>query len=301
MTDEDVKKHKKANKCCICGKCFGKVVKHKKNGGSYETEDKVRDHDHATGKYRGAAHEKCNINYFSNRYLPVVFHNLRGYDSHFIIKKAYDIMNQLDKYEVKMSGKEKRVRFSVIPNSNEKFMSLNVGHLKFIDSFQFMASSLESLVDNLIEKKQDDKYINFPCMKQVFGHDIDVLCQKGFYPYEWFDSIDKFSHDGLPPINDFYSQLSQKHISENNYKHAQKVYSQLGCKTFKDYHMTYLKCDVLLLADVFENFRKTCIEYYDGLDPANYISAPSLAWDALLKKTGVELDLISDDKNIRYY
>ena len=87
-----------------------------------------------------------------------------------------------------------------------------------------------------------------------------------------------------------------KNISENNYKHAQKVYSQLGCKTFKDYHMTYLKCDVLLLADVFENFRQTCIEYYDGLDPANYISAPSLAWDALLKKTEVTLDLISDEK-----
>ena len=60
--------------------------------------------------------------------------------------------------------------------------------------------------------------------------------------------------------------------------------------------MIYLKCDVLLLADVFENFRKTCIAYYDGLDPANYISAPSLAWDALLKKTEVELDLISDEK-----
>jgi hypothetical protein len=60
--------------------------------------------------------------------------------------------------------------------------------------------------------------------------------------------------------------------------------------------MTYLKCDVVLLSDVFENFRKTCIKYYDGLDPANYISAPSLAWDAMLKKTEVELDLISDEK-----
>ena len=67
----------------------------------------------------------------------------------------------------------------------------------------------------------------------------------------------------------------------------------MNCKTFKDYHLLYLKCDVLLLADVFENFRKTCIQYYE-LDPSNYISAPSLAWDAMLLKTEIELDLIMD-------
>ena len=62
------------------------------------------------------------------------------------------------------------------------------------------------------------------------------------------------------------------------------VYEQLRCKTFEDYHMTYLKSDVLQLADVFENFRKISLEYY-GLDPCNYITAPSLDWDAMLLKT----------------
>ena len=92
----------------------------------------------------------------------------------------------------------------------------------------------------------------------------------------------------MPNIEDFYSCLSQKHISNENYDHANIVYDKLNCQSFKDYHLTYLKCDVLLLADVFENFRKTCQTYY-GLDPANYISAPSLAWDAMLLMTVVEL------------
>jgi hypothetical protein len=94
-------------------------------------------------------------------------------------------------------------------------------------------------------------------------------------------------------LNDFYSKLSQKGLSECDYNHAQNVYNTLNCKSFLDYHLTYLKTDVLLLADVFENFRKTCLEYYK-LDPANYITSPSLAWDAMLLKTGIELEQISD-------
>ena len=121
------------------------------------------------------------------------------------------------------------------------------------------------------------------------------MCQKAFYPYEWFDNVNKFDHVGLPKIDRFYSCLSQKHISQENYDHAKMVYEKLNCQTFRDYHLLYLKCDVLLLADVFENFRKTCQTYY-GLDPANYISAPSLAWDAMLLKTKIEIELISDPK-----
>ena len=102
------------------------------------------------GKYRGATHAKCNINYFCNRYLPVVFHNLKGYDSHFIIRKAYDIAKRMG-----------HPKISAIPNSYEKFMSFEIGSLKFIDSFQFMASSLENLVDNLYEKGTGNKYKNF--------------------------------------------------------------------------------------------------------------------------------------------
>ena len=83
-----------------------------------------------------------------------------------------------------------------------------------------------------------------------------MLCEKGFYPYEWMDDVSKMDFVGLPPKENFYSQLSQSSPSDNEYQHAQTVYETLNCQTFRDYHLTYLKTDVLLLADVFENFRK---------------------------------------------
>jgi hypothetical protein len=109
------------------------------------------------------------------------------------------------------------------------------------------------------------------------------------------DDTSKMDFKGLPEKEHFYSKLSQSSISDNDYKHAQSVYDKLGCKSFRDYHLAYLKTDVLLLADVFENFRNTCFEHY-SLDPANYISAASLSWDAMMLKTGVKLELISDLK-----
>ncbi|MFM7988609.1 MAG: hypothetical protein ACKPKO_55785, partial [Candidatus Fonsibacter sp.] len=105
------------------------------------------------------------------------------------------------------------------------------------------------------------------------------------YPYEWVDSIDKLDCKGLPPKTSFYSSLKQETISDKEYERAQHVYTTLNCQSFKT--------DVLLLADVFEKFRSTCYEYYN-LDPSNYISAASLAWDAMLFNTKVELELIHD-------
>jgi hypothetical protein len=95
-------------------------------------------------------------------------------------------------------------------------------------------------------------------MKQYFKEDMDILCRKGFYPYEFIDDKEKLNYNGLPPRENFYSKLSQSNISESDYLHARNVYNKLNCKSFKEYHLTYLQCDVLLLADVFENFRKTC-------------------------------------------
>ena len=96
-----------------------------------------------------------------------------------------------------------------------------------------------------------------------------------------------------PPKEAFYSKLSDAHISDEDYTHAQKFWATFPCKTLGDYSDLYCRTDVLLLEDVFETFRKMCLHQY-GLDPAHYYTSPGLSWDALLKKTRVELELFTD-------
>ena len=108
------------------------------------------------------------------------------------------------------------------------------------------------------------------------------MIRKGVYPYEYMDGWEKFEETSLPPKDAFYSRLSMKGISDRDYEHAQQVWNTMEEKTLGCYHDTYLKTDVLLLADVFETFRNTCLKNYK-LDPAHFYTAPGLAWQALLK------------------
>jgi len=121
----------------------------------------------------------------------------------------------------------------------------------------------------------------------------DLLYKKGIYPYEYMDSWERFAETRLPDKEKFYSKLTGEHITDEDYAHAQAVWEAFGCKTQGDYHNLYVETDVALLADVFENFRNLCQEQY-GLEPAHYYTSPGLSWDALLKKTGVELELFTD-------
>ena len=102
--------------------------------------------------------------------------------------------------------------------------------------------------------------------------------------------IGRFSETQLPPKSEFYSKLNDEDISDSDYQHALNVWNAFNCKTIRDYHDLYLKSDVLVLVDVFENFGKTCLKHYK-LDPAHYYTSPGHAWDACLKETGKELHL----------
>ena len=165
---------------------------------------------------------------------------------------------------------------------------LKVHHtIRFIDSFKFMAESLDGLVSNLT--KDDFTNLSLYYSDEKFN----LLTRKGVYPYEYMDSFEKLKETKLPPKEAFYSRLNEKGISDEDYIHAQKVWKTFNMKTLEDYHNLYNKTDVLLLADVFENFRDICIKNYK-LDPAHYYTAPGLAWDAALKVTEVELELLSD-------
>ena len=317
MSDEDEKKYNDAKDCHICKENLG--------------NDKVRDHCHLLGKYRGAAHKDCNLKYQIPKFIPILFHNLSGYDSHLFIKK--------------LSGG----KLNCIPNNEEKYISISkeikVGEfigkdgkthevkreLRFIDSLRFMGRSLEDLTDDLVKdlcnecSRLDAKTCKTDCQERkgdkckckanckecanrrskkgdemckiinliYSGEKRDLLLRKGVYPYDWVDSIDKFSETQLPPKESFYSKLCDEGISNEDYLHAQEVWKVFNSQTFRDYHNIYNVSDVLILADVFENFRDVCNENY-CLDPAHYYTSPGLAWDAALKMTKISLELLSD-------
>jgi len=122
---------------------------------------------------------------------------------------------------------------------------------------------------------------------------FNLLRRKGVYPYDYVDSVDKLTDISLPTKEAFYSRLNEEDISDEDYEHAKTVWEEFNIKSLRKYHDIYNRSDVLLLADVFGNFRDVCIKNYN-LDPAWYYTAPGLAWNAALKITGVKLELLSD-------
>ena len=151
----------------------------------------------------------------------------------------------------------------------------------FIESMQFMNSSLDSLVRNLVG--EDFNYL-FKEFEEFKDKDLKSLKEKGVYPYEYMNSFKKFNETELPSKNKFFISLKNVDISEKDYEKAKDIWNTFNIKNLGEYHDIYLKTDVLLLCNVFEKFINTCLNYY-GLDPCHYFSSPGLAWDAMLKMT----------------
>ena len=205
MSASDEKDFRNAKKCWICQKGYK---------GDEGENIPVRDHCHMTGKFRGSAHKKCNFRLQISAEkikIPVVFHNLKGYDSHFIIEKLGDII------------KREPLNVKVIATNVEKYTAIYLDkHLAFIDSYQFKASPLANLAKNL----PAEKYIY---TSEAFqGEKLALMKEKGVYPYDYMDSEAKFSQTQLPQKGDFYSLLTNKEISESEYAHAQKVWETFG-------------------------------------------------------------------------
>jgi hypothetical protein len=244
--------------CChICDK-----------GGFSDTNPKVRDHDHLTGLFRGCAHQDCNVNFnYKNYKIPVYFHNLKGFDGHLIIKGLT---------EMNFSN------IRIIAQNFEKYMSFTCGNFMFLDSFAFLSSSLDTLAKNLT-REQFKHTLADPSLTEP---QQQLILKKGVYPYE--------NVDQLPSIDKFYSNLSEENITEADYSHAINVWNEFNIKNLGEYHDLYLKTDVLLLTDIFENFRNVAMKFYD-LDPANgYFTLPNFAWHAMLKMTKVELEQLTN-------
>ena len=288
VTEKQSKNYNEATNCYCCTASFNM---------NDANLCKVKDHCHITGLYRGAACSHCNLNNLNiiakTHTIPIVFHNLKGYYMHHVLR------NLDNRYTRK------------IATSTEKIISAKIEGLKYIDSFSFLSSSLATLTGNL--PKDEFKSVR-EYLQQRLGNSqqpqsdikirrveeaFDMITRKGVYPYDWMNDASKLQNTSLPPKDCFYSKLNVTNITDDEYEHAKRVWEFFNCQTFKDYHELYLATDVLLLADVFQSFRRQSLESY-SLDPACYISLPGLAWDAMLLKTGVSLELLSKEKSDIY-
>ena len=273
-------------------------------------EAKVRDHDHRVAKdnYRNAAHQACNLQYrrgWKNGhptrqwYVPVFFHNLKGYDSHLIIGS--------------LSKQHQLKSLKVIPQQGESFLSFEFSNFRFIDSLSFLQGSLDSAIANLVKGiKKPNGEVDIDRIWEAFPHTYEqftnpslnktdsdppkgttdpelqlqllpddprfpLLLRKGVFPYEYMSSPSRFQETALPPRELFYSSLSGKTISEADYAHAQAVWTAFGIKNLGEYQDLYMKMDTVQSADCMQKVIDTCREAYRGLNPGQYISAPSLS------------------------
>ena len=186
----------------------------------------MRDHCHVAGKFRGVSYCNCNINFQLTKIVPVIFHNLRDYDSHLIF-------NELDKFDMKIK---------VIPNGLEKYMAFFLNkNLMFIDSMQFVNSGLNKLVEYMSD--EDFKYL----VEEFGSKNLELLKQKGAYPYEYMNSFERFNEEKLPTKKYFYSSIkddgkvSDVHISIKDYLTCEKTWDKFEIKKLGDYHDHYFK------------------------------------------------------------
>lgn len=287
LTESEQLEFNSATSCIICGELFDVKL---------DLENvRVRDHCHLTGKYRGASHQKCNLNVKVPTFIPVLFHNLSCYDSHLFIKElaAYDT----ERIDVIPLNKEKYISFTKYLKIYDGGSSINNNpaddrnkfiKLRFLDSFRFLPSSLEKLANGLNVDQFEHIRAAFPDTSK-----FDLIRRKGIFPYSYITSYEILKETKLPEKDSFYNTLIDEPISDSDYEHALKVWCEFKCKTLMDYMNLYLKTDVLLMTDVFENYRKTCLNIY-GLDPCHFFTCPGLSWTAMLKYTKIKLELLTD-------
>ncbi|XP_077272096.1 uncharacterized protein LOC143902795 [Temnothorax americanus] len=216
---------------------------------------------------------------FQNVYvIPVFFHNLSSYDAHFIIEK---IANDFEgKVELLPLTKETYISFSKTVKETQTDGTWDrYVKLRFVDSYKFLAASIETLASY---PSKDTLRITRSEYADLSTEDLDLLTRKGVFPYEYVDSLDKLRESELPPREVFYSSLTDETASESDYEHATRVWQRFRERDLGEYSDLYLKTEVLLLADIFENFRDTCMASY-GLDPAYYYTLPGYTWDAMLR------------------
>ena len=319
MTDDEEEEYRNDNVCRFCEKEI--------------LSDKVRDHCHLTGKYRGPAHNTCNINVTQKQsnFIPFIFHNFSNYDCHMFFKKLVDKKND-------------KVKFDIIPKTNEEYISVTYGCIRFIDSYRFLSSGLDSLVKALVDNSDkmlkdlkeeifdNDKILNiinetaeddntvkdlrkdYPeeiknldealldymgendlkILKTGFPDKWKYLSKKLAFPYEYFNCIEDYQK----PVNNlkkehFFSKLKNKCPDDEEIERTMDIIERFNIKNGEELTQIYLKSDVLLLACVFEKFIKVSVNEF-GINPLYCVSLPGYTWQCGLKYTGINLQTLQD-------
>ena len=261
MTQED-EDYKNNNICRFCEKNF--------------ESDKVRDLCHLTGKYRGPSHNICNIKVKQkgSNFIPFAFHNFSNYDCHMFFKRLVDL-------------KKDKVKFKIIPKTNKEYISVKYGCIRFIDCYRFLSESLDKLVKNLDE---DD----FKILKKEFPDKWQYLNKKLAYPYEYFNNINDYkkSVDNLKK-EDFFSKLKNDYPDNEEIERTKEITELFNIKDGEQLTKLYCKCDVILLADVFEKFVKVSTEEYK-INPLYCVSLPIYTYQCALKYTDIKLQTLQD-------
>ena len=318
MTEED-EVFKNTNICRFCEKEI--------------LSDKVCDHCHLTGKYRGPAHNICNINVTQKQsnFIPFIFHNFSNYHCHMFFKKLVDKKND-------------KVKLDIKPKTNEEYISVNYGCIRFIDSYRFLSSSLDSLVKTLVDKSHrtlknlkkeivdndeilnivkeivdaertiDDLNKDYPNkieklneallnymgeddlknLKTGFPDKWEYLTKKLAYPYEFFNSLDDYQK----PVDnlkkeDFFSKLKNDCPSDEEIDRSKEVIEKFNIKNGEELTEIYLKSYVLLLTCVFEKFIKVSVNEF-GINPLYGLSLLGYTWQCGSKYTGMNLQTLQD-------
>ena len=262
MSKENEEDFKNNNICRFCGK---EIV-----------SDKVRDHCHLTGKYRGPSHKVCKINVKQkdSNFIPFAFHNFSNYGCHMFFKRLVD-------------SKKDKVKIKIIPKTKEEYITVKYGCIRFIDKYRFLPESLDKLVKNLDE---DD----FKILKKEFPDKWQYLNKKIAYPYEYFNSINDYKKpvDNLKKEN-FFSNLKSDYPDDDEIERTKEFIKLFNIKNGEELTRLYCKGDVILLADVFEKLVKVSTEEYK-INPLYCVSLPGYTYQCALKYTDIKLQTLQD-------
>ena len=236
-------------------------------------DDVVRDHDHYNGKFRGLAHNQCNLSAKHVNFVPIFFHNLSNYDAHLFIKT--------------LAKKLGKTALKVLAKTSEQYISFQFGCLRFLDSYRFLQGSLDAVTKSMIDE-------DFKITRNAYTNDEDfkLLRKKGAIPYSFYTSHKSYEETQLLPEM-FFNDLQNEMEPISVYNEAKKIWDHFKCQNHGQFIDLYLKSDVLLLTDLFERFREVNLKYFK-IDPCHCYSCPGLTWQAGLSYTNINLELLTD-------